>query len=306
MLKETIIALSQNKPLRNWSESSAAGKRVCRRFVAGTGPEDVLKVVRTLNAEGMAVTVDNLGESVTCEEDARHSSAVYHEMLEQIAQTKVAANISVKLTQMGMDVDEDLCLDLMNEIAAHAARNRNFVRVDMEGSVYTERTLDLICRLNMRPANGGAIGAVIQAYLYRSEHDVQRMVGQRIPIRLCKGAYSEPSDIAFRRKAEVDDNFVKLMKILLKSGIFHGIATHDEQMIDATIRFAETEGISPERFEFQMLYGIRRDLQRALVARGYGMRVYTPFGTEWYPYFMRRIAERPANAFFVAKSFFRG
>jgi proline dehydrogenase len=147
---------------------------------------------------------------------------------------------------------------------------------------------------------------VIQAYLYRSEWDVHRLVGQRIPVRLCKGAYDEPDSIAFRRKADVDENFVKLMKILLKSGLLPGIATHDERMIDATIRFAETEGISPGHFEFQMLYGVRRDLQRELVARGYDMRVYTPFGTEWYPYFMRRIAERPANALFVAKSLFRG
>lgn len=301
-----FVALSQSRSLRRFSESSAGGRRLSQRFVAGAGVADALNVARSINGERTAVTLDNLGESVTCEQDARQSAAVYHELLNRIAQMRLQANVSIKLTQIGLDVDERLCFDLMNELTAHAARTSNFVRVDMEGSAYTQRTLDLVCRLHEIPENSGAIGAVIQAYLFRSEKDVVRLLGERIPIRLCKGAYNEAHHIAFRRKVDVDKNFVTLMKMLLKSGLYHGIATHDEQMMEATIRFAESENITPECFEFQMLYGIRRDLQRSLVQRGYRLRIYTPFGTEWYPYFMRRIAERPANALFVVKNFFRG
>jgi proline dehydrogenase len=206
---------------------------------------------------------------------------------------------------MGLDVDEKLARENVCALVAHAARVRSFVRVDMEGSPYTERTLRFVRELHAAPEQGDAVGAVIQSYLYRSEKDIETLLGERIRIRLCKGAYQEPPEIAFQKKADVDANYVKLMKMLLKSGVYHGIATHDEKMIAATRDFARAEKIPLDSFEFQMLYGIRRDLQLQLVREGYRMRVYIPFGTEWYPYFMRRLAERPANVFFIAKNILR-
>jgi proline dehydrogenase len=206
---------------------------------------------------------------------------------------------------MGLDVDESLAHQLVCGLVEHAARIGNFVRVDMEGSPYTERTLQFVHRVHAQPGNAGVIGAVIQSYLYRSEKDVEALLAERIRIRLCKGAYQESPEIAFQKKSDVDANYMKLMKMLLKSGVYHGIATHHEKMIAATIAFARAEKIPAEAFEFQMLYGIRRDLQQQLVRDGWRMRVYIPFGTEWYPYFMRRLAERPANALFVLKNLFR-
>jgi proline dehydrogenase len=211
----------------------------------------------------------------------------------------------MKLTHMGLDVDEATSRKIASELVAHAARIDNFVRLDMEGSPYTQKTLDIVYELHAQPGNAGFVGAVIQAYLFRSEKDVQELCAKRIRIRLCKGAYKESPEIAFQDKADVDANFVKLMKILLKSGTYHGIATHDPKMIDATKAFAKAENIAPEAFEFQMLYGVRRDLQEQLVKEGWRMRVYIPFGTEWYPYLMRRLAERPANAIFILKNLFR-
>jgi proline dehydrogenase len=209
------------------------------------------------------------------------------------------------LTHMGLDVDEKLAFGITTGLVKKAAAINNFVRVDMEGSAYTQRTLDFVHGLHREPGNCGHVGAVIQAYLKRSESDIEKLLADRIRIRLCKGAYKEPPEIAFQDKADVDANYVKLMKILLKSGVFHGIATHDEQMINATKAFAQQEKIDRSAFEFQMLYGVRRDLQLKLVKEGYGMRVYIPFGTEWYPYFMRRLAERPANAMFVLRNLFK-
>jgi proline dehydrogenase len=190
-------------------------------------------------------------------------------------------------------------------VVQHAARINNFVRIDMEGSAYTQRTLDFVHRLHGQPENAGHVGAVIQSYMFRSEKDVEELLEQRIRIRLCKGAYKEPPEVAFPKKADVDGNYVKLMKMLVKSGVYHGIATHDENMIRATIEFAQKEKIAASTFEFQMLYGVRRDLQQKLVKEGWRCRVYIPFGTEWYPYLMRRLAERPANAIFILKNLFR-
>jgi len=253
----------------------------------------------------MSVSLDNLGENVTNADEARHSAQLYHELLDRITERGLEANVSLKLTHMGFDVDQDLAVDIVSSLVQHAKEKRNFVRVDMEGSPYTLRTIDLVKQVHSQNGNRGVVGAVIQSYLRRSEADVQDLTSQGIRIRLCKGAYQEPPEIAFPEKADVDNNYVKLMKILLKSGIFHGIATHDENMIEATIRFAQAEKIPARAFEFQMLYGVRRDLQRELVKQGWRMRVYIPFGTEWYPYFMRRLAERPANALFVAKNILR-
>jgi proline dehydrogenase len=228
-------------------------------------------------------------------------------MLDEISSRQLSANVSLKLTHMGLDVDEKLARDLVTGLVAKAAamNPHNFVRVDMEGSPYTQRTLDFVHELHRRPGHAGAVGAVIQSYMRRAEKDVEELLAERIRIRLCKGAYKEPEEIAFQKKSEVDASYVRLMKILMKSGVYHGLATHDEKIINQAKIFAAQENIPRDAFEFQMLYGIRRDLQRRLVREGWRMRVYIPFGTEWYPYFMRRLAERPANVFFIARNLLR-
>ena len=305
MTRAFFIALSESKRLRSVAERSRIGRRVSGRFVAGMSVDDALAATAATNAKGMSVSVDNLGENVTNLEEARHSAQLYHEMLDQLHARKLNANVSMKLTHMGLDVDEAEARKIAAELVSHAARIGNFVRVDMEGSPYTQKTLDIVQELHRQPGHANHVGAVIQAYLHRSEGDVHDLCTQRIRIRLCKGAYKEPPEIAYQDKAEVDANFVKLMKIMLKSGVYHGIATHDPKMIEATIAFARAEKIPPDAFEFQMLYGVRRDLQEQLVKDGWGMRVYIPFGTEWYPYLMRRLAERPANVLFILKNLVR-
>ena len=275
------------------------------RFVAGTSVEEVLAAAASVNSQGMSTTLDSLGENVHSPEEAQHSADVYHRLLDAIEQRRLAAHVSVKLTQMGMDLDPELALAIVTGLVEHAAAANTFVRIDMEGSAYTQATIDLVSRLHAMDGNRGRVGVVIQAYLRRSAADIDRLLTEGIRIRLCKGAYQEPPNLAFPDKAEVDSNFVRLMQTLLPSPVYHGIATHDEKMIDATCRFAKERGIQADQFEFQMLYGVRRDLQRSLVAAGYRVRVYIPFGTEWYPYFMRRLAERPANLLFIARNFFR-
>jgi len=291
--------------MRAVAERSAVGQRMSSRFVPGTTVEQVMAATRSMNDQGLTVSIDYLGENVSNAEEARGSAAVYHRLLDEITERELKANVSLKLTHMGLDVDEKLAYDNVGALVAHAAPCHNFVRVDMEGSTYTQRTLELVRSLHRLPGNEDSIGAVIQSYLRRSQADVEQLLAERIRIRLCKGAYKEPPEIAFQKKFEVDSNFVKLMSLLLKSGVYHGIATHDPRMIQATKDFARAEKIPRDAYEFQMLYGIRRDLQQQLVRDGYRMRVYIPFGTEWYPYFMRRLAERPANVFFVAKNIFR-
>jgi proline dehydrogenase len=307
-LKALLISLSENRAVRAMAERSPLGQRMSQRFVAGNTVADAVAASREVNRAHMSVSLDNLGENVSNAEEARHSAGQYDQMLDEIAAQQLDANISLKLTHMGLDVDEKLARELVGGLVTRAASGnpRNFVRVDMEGSPYTQRTLDLVQELHRQPGNAGAVGTVIQSYLKRSEGDVEDLLASRIRIRLCKGAYKEPAKIAFQKKSEVDENYVKLMKILLKSGVYHGIATHDENMIRQTMAFADGEKIARDSFEFQMLYGIRRDLQRMLVQQGWRMRVYIPFGTEWYPYFMRRLAERPANMFFLLRNVFRG
>jgi proline dehydrogenase len=302
MFRALFIALSENRTLRAIAERSAIGRRISRRFVAGMSVEDALEATAATNAKGMSVSVDNLGENVTNLEEARHSAKLYHEMIDAIVDRKLDANVSLKLTHMGLDVDETVSRKVVSEVVAHAARLDNFVRIDMEGSPYTQKTLDIVRELHAQPGHAGHVGAVIQSYLRRSEDDVRKLCAEGIRIRLCKGAYKEPADIAFQEKSEVDDNFVKLTKIMISSGTFHGIATHDPKMIDATIAHARAEKIPANAFEFQMLYGVRRDLQEQLVRDGWRVRVYIPFGTEWYPYLMRRLAERPANVIFILKN----
>jgi len=273
------------------------------RFVAGFRIEDALTVAQTLDKQGLFSTLDSLGENVSSPDQARRAAQVYHRLLDAIA--GLNSNVSLKLTQMGMDLGEGLAFDIVSGLVRHAVEAGTFVRVDMEGSPYTQATLDMVRRLHALPENRGHVGIVIQAYLRRSQKDIATLLADGIRIRLCKGAYKEPPEIAFPGKSEVDQNFVALMKMLLKSGIYHGIATHDEAMIRATKDFAAAERIDRGSFEFQMLYGIRRDLQRKLVQDGYKVRVYVPFGEQWYPYFMRRLAERPANVLFLARNFFR-
>lgn len=305
MTRAFFIFLSESRMLRAIAEKSGIGRRVSLRFVAGMDVDDALRASADTNALGMSVSIDNLGENVTNADEARASGALYHQLFDAVAARKLDANVSVKLTHLGLDVDESLARTIAGEMVAHAVRVQSFVRIDMEGSPYTEKTLEVVRQLHGQPGNGGHVGAVIQSYLRRSERDVEQLCAERIRVRLCKGAYKEPADIAFQAKSDVDANFVRLMKILLKSGTYHGIATHDPKMIEATIAFARSEGIRPEQFEFQMLYGIRRDLQQQLVRDGWRMRVYIPFGTEWYPYLMRRLAERPANVLFIARNLFR-
>ncbi|MDQ6802677.1 MAG: proline dehydrogenase family protein [Acidobacteriota bacterium] len=305
MFRSIFIALSGSKMLRAFAERSRIGRRLSSRFVAGMTVEDALTATAATNSHGMSVSVDNLGENVTNVAEAEESAALYHEMLDQIAARKLNANVSLKLTHMGLDVDEQSSREIVSKLVEHAARIENFVRIDMEGSPYTEKTLQVVRELHRRPGHAGRVGAVIQSYLFRSEKDVETLCSEKIRIRLCKGAYKESPEIAFQKKEDVDANFVKLMRILLKSGTYHGIATHDPKMIDATIAFASTEKIAADQFEFQMLYGVRRDLQQKLVREGWRMRVYIPFGTEWYPYLMRRLAERPANAIFILKNLLR-
>jgi len=281
------------------------GQKLSHRFVAGTELEDILQATKEVNSAGCSVSMDNLGENVTRIEEAQRTADLYHRLLDEIETRKLDANVSVKLTSLGLDVDEKLTRDLTHSLVEHATRINNFVRIDMEGSPYTQRTLDFVHELHRQGRNQGHVGAVIQAYMRRSEKDVEELLQEKIRIRLCKGAYKEPPELAFQKMAEVNESYIRLMKMLLKSGVYHGIATHDEKMIAATVDFAKAEKVQPEAFEFQMLYGIRRDLQRKLVEDGWRMRVYIPFGSEWYPYFMRRLAERPANALFVLKNLFK-
>ena len=305
LLRSAFIALSRNRILRNFSERSVVGRRMSSRFVAGMEIDDALRVAESVNQQGMAVTVDSLGESVTSEAEAYQAADYYHHLLDAIAARKLNANISVKLTQMGLQLSPVLAESIAWKLAEHAGRLGSFVRIDMEDSSLTQVTLDIVRRLHARPGARGAIGIVIQAYLYRSEADIEQLLADGIRVRLCKGAYKEPAEVAFPRKADVNANYIRLSEMLLDSTVYHALATHDEAMIEAAKSFTKQRGIDAGRFEFQMLYGVRRDLQRNLVQDGYKVRVYVPFGRDWFPYFMRRLAERPANAIFLAKNFFR-
>jgi len=284
------------------------GRKVSRRFVAGMTVEEAIAVAEQLNAEGIDVTLDSLGESVTEVSQAEESATIYRQLLDEIAARKLRANVSLKLTQMGMDIGghgagPELTEAIVARLVEQAAGIGSFVRIDMEGSDYTEATLQMTERLHQRWP--GAVGTVLQAYLYRTADDAERLLAQGIRIRLCKGAYKEPAAIAFASKSDVDANYLKLAQRMVASPVFCGIATHDETIVDDLKRFVAAHAVEKSAFEFQMLYGIRRDLQRKLAAAGFGVRVYVPFGREWYPYFMRRLAERPANVLFLAKNFFK-
>ena len=302
MLRSLLLFLSSQRRLRRWVETSQLGRKLSSRFVAGETLDDALRVSRRINSEGITLTLDHLGESVTSLDEAARARDIYLEALAAILNQNVRGNVSLKLTQFGLDLSADACRANLAQLVEQAARLGSFVRVDMESSAYTDRTIDLVEALH---AQYSSVGTVIQAYLYRSRKDIERLNARRIRIRLCKGAYLEPGTVAFPRKADVDRNYVELMKLLLNEGEYPAIATHDQKIIEQTKAYASSRGIAADRFEFQMLYGIRRDLQKQLVAAGYRMRLYVPFGEAWYPYFMRRLAERPANLFFLARNLLR-
>ncbi len=302
MLRSTLLKLSESKSFANWVTSNGTARRMARRFVAGETLDEAIAAARECNNAGMFASLDYLGENVATTSDAQHSRDAHLEVFERIAQEGLHANVSGKLTQLGLDINIEFCEGLVRSIVERAAGFDNFLRIDMEGSLYTQRTIELVKRVRAR---NPAVGTVIQSYLYRSETDVTDLLAYGCRIRLCKGAYKESEEVAFPQKADVDANFVRLMQLLLSSGFYHGIATHDPRMIAATIRHAAAKQISKDDFEFQMLYGVRTDLQRRLVKDGYRVRIYIPFGRDWFPYFMRRLAERPANLGFLVRNYFR-
>ena len=278
---------------------NAVSRRVAQRFVAGESLDNAIEAARNVNDGMQLASLDLLGENVSDEAGARRAAENYLSIFKRIEKEKLDANVSLKLTQLGLDLSEQLCQELLEGIVAHATAQGNFVRVDMEGSAYTERTVEMTKRVR---AKFSGVGTVMQAYLRRAEKDILDLLAAGCRLRLCKGAYQEPPDIAFPDKADVDRNYVKLMKLILPSGIYHGIATHDPAMIDATKRFVLEKNIYRDQFEFQMLYGIRTDLQEQLVREGFRLRIYIPYGTDWFPYFMRRLAERPANLMFFVRN----
>jgi proline dehydrogenase len=302
MIRATLLKLSRSNAFAHWVTSNRTTRRMARRFVAGETLDEAIAAARACNNAGMLVSLDYLGENVSTISEAQHSRDAYLQIFERVAHEQLHANVSCKLTQLGLDVNSDFCEGLLLSIAERAANYDNFLRVDMEGSIYTQRTIELVKRVR---SNTPAVGTVIQSYLYRSEGDVNDLLGYGCRIRLCKGAYKESEEVAYPLKRDVDANYLRLMRMLLRSGFYHGIATHDPRMIAGTIRCAAENRIPKDDFEFQMLYGVRTDLQRRLVHDGYRVRIYIPYGKDWFPYFMRRLAERPANLAFFMRNFLR-
>lgn len=295
MLREMLIRLSREPRLRDLTVHNRMVRAMALRFVAGEALPDAIAAVSSLNTRGMSGTLDHLGENVTTRDEAVAAADTYCQILREISRSGVNCNVSLKLTQFGLDLGDDFAYETTAHVIEQAAEVDSFVRIDMEGSEYTDRTLAIFYRLFERYKN---VGVVIQSMLFRSDHDLERLIEVGARVRLVKGAYLEPETVAFQDKSDVDAGFVREMKMLLSRGVYPAIATHDPAMIDATLTFALQEGITRDRFEFQMLYGIRRDLQTQLAGDGYNVRIYVPYGTEWYPYLMRRMAERPANLMF--------
>ncbi len=305
MMREIFLYLSRNQRVRDSIMRFGVSRRAALRFVAGETPDDAIRAIREANARGLVATLDHLGENVTNEDQARQAAEDYVYIFDRIAEAGVESSVSVKLTQLGMDISRDLVMENMRRVLDAARAHVNFVRIDMESSEYTQRTLDVYD--DLRDEGYDNVGVVIQAYLYRSLGDIKRLIKRGANIRLCKGAYKEPASIAFPRKRDVDQNFIECLRLLFSpearaKGVYAAIATHDERMIAWAKALAGREGLTQKDYEFQMLYGVRRDLQLALAREGYRVRVYVPYGTEWYPYFMRRLAERPANVFFILRS----
>jgi proline dehydrogenase len=303
--RNALLYLSRQEGLKDFASRFKPFQKMTARFVAGEDIETTLRAIREINAHGCTATFDHLNESVTSVVEAEGEVREYLKILERIDETGVRSNVSIKLTQFGLGFDPELAYRNARRVVEEAARRGNFVRVDMEDSPVTQVTLDIFRRLR---AEFGldSVGIVLQSYLRRTEQDVREMLAIPARVRLCKGAYNEPPEVAFPDKRDVDETYVRCMKLLLSSGVYHGIATHDEKMIEATKAYAREQGIGKEAFEFQMLYGVRRDLQTGLAREGYNVRVYVPYGKTWYPYFMRRLAERPANVWFVLKNFLKG
>jgi proline dehydrogenase len=303
MLRSTLLHLSEQRWLRNWMENSAASRKLTSRFIAGRTLNEGVAVLKNLTKDNILGTLDYLGESVANLEEAAQSRDSYLAALNQISREKIPATVSLKLTQFGLDLSESACRENIAALVACARQIGTRVEIDMESTAYTDRTLAIV--KDMQATFPGHVRAVIQAYLFRSEADIQALSALGIPVRLCKGAYREPAHLAFPGKADVDKNYLHLMKLLFSKGNYPAIASHDESIIHAALRHIQEQNIDPTRFEFQMLYGIRRDLQRELVSKGFRLRLYVPYGDAWYPYFMRRLAERPANLIFLAKNALR-
>ena len=305
LTRSALIYLSRQEGLKNFAARFSLFKKLTTRFIAGETTDEAIAAIRDINARGCSASFDHLNEGVSNVAATDKEVREYLHLLELIDETKINSNVSIKLTQFGLEIDPELAYRNARRIVEEAKRRGNFVRVDMEGSSVTQVTLDIFKRLRSE-FELNAVGIVVQSYLYRTAEDARELLKIPARIRLCKGAYDEPADVAYPKKKDVDDNYVRVMQMLLSSGTYHGIATHDPKMIDATIDFVQREGIAKDAFEFQMLYGIRRDLQEQLARDGWGMRVYVPYGKHWYPYFMRRLAERPANIWFVMKNLLKG
>ena len=304
LTRSALIYLSRQEGLKEFATKFPPFKKLTTRFIAGETTEQAIAAIREINARGASASFDHLNESVNSVDATKGEVSEYLHLLELIDETKIDSNVSIKLSQFGLEIDSELAYRNARQIVEDAARRGNFVRIDMEGSNVTEVTLDIFRRL--RSDFGlNDVGIVLQSYLYRTMDDAREVLKIPARIRLCKGAYDEPPRVAYPDKKDVDDNYVRVMQLLLASGTYHGIATHDPKMIDATIDFAQREGIAKDAFEFQMLYGIRRDLQEQLARDGWSMRIYVPYGKHWYPYFMRRLAERPANIWFVLKNLWK-
>jgi proline dehydrogenase len=303
--RSALIWLSRHEGFKDFATRFPYFKKLTTRFVAGDTIDDVIPLIREMNAQNCTASFDHLNESVGSAEEAEYEVTEYLEILAKIDEQRIRSNVSIKLTQFGLGLDPELAYRNARQIVAEAARRGNFVRVDMEDSKVTQATIDIFKRLRAEFGLND-VGIVLQSYLYRTLADAQELVKLPARIRICKGAYLEPPEVAFPDKQDVDANYIKVMQVLLGSGIYHGIATHDPKMIDATIEFATREGIGKEKYEFQMLYGVRRDLQRQLSRDGFNVRIYVPYGKHWYPYFMRRLAERPANIWFVLKNLAKG
>jgi proline dehydrogenase len=303
MLRGTLLYLANRSSIRHFVTHNRLARRSARRFVAGETLEEALQTTRILNQQGFSVSLDHLGENVNAAAEACSAANDYIQILDAIKQASLDANISIKLTALGLDIEAALCEENVRHVLDRAKSYHIFVRIDMEGSAYTARTLDLVARLHQDYAE---VGTVIQSYLYRSAGDIEKLIASQTRVRLVKGAYKEPAEIAYPRKADVDRTYEHLMRLLLAHGAYPAIATHDPRMIQEAKRFATANAITRERFEFQMLYGIRRDLQKQLHDEGYNLRIYVPYGTQWYPYLTRRMAERPANLLFVMSNAMRG
>jgi len=304
LTRSALLYLARQEKLKDFATRFRAFKKITARFIAGETIAEAVTAIKELNARGCSASFDHLNESVDSVTETGGEIREYLDVLAKIDESRINSNVSIKLTQFGLDIDPEMTYQNARKVVEDAARRRNFVRVDMEGSAVTQVTIDVFKRLRSEFGLND-VGIVLQSYLYRTEEDARDLLKIPARIRLCKGAYDEPASVAYPDKKDVDDSYVRVMKLLLASGTYHGIATHDPKMIDATIDFAQKEGIGKEAFEFQMLYGIRRDLQEQLARDGYNMRVYVPYGKHWYPYFMRRLAERPANIWFVMKNLWK-